>query len=165
VVSFEIWTEMVGVRLEWGARVLSVQYGGANPQDAAGDAATPGPHLHNGGVLNSLGPAHVRIANPFQPGALLLDLRDKFHPRRTAEDGTIETAGAAEQVWADFDWTGSSAGDACRPFKSPMAAAIAVAPGGSIRIVPSVSLDRTRIGIPGKGFRLEAPIGQVRIGG
>jgi hypothetical protein len=165
VVSFEIWTEMVGVRLEWGARVLSVQYGGANPQDAAGDAATPGPHLHNGGVLNSLGPAHVRIANPFQPGALLLDLRDKFHPRRTAEDGTIETAGAAELVWADFEWTGSSAGDACRPVKSRLAAAVAGAPGGSIRIVPSVSLDRTRIGIPGKGFRLEAPIGQVRIGG
>jgi hypothetical protein len=69
------------------------------------------------------------------------------------------------QVWVKFDWPSFTPGDGtwCQPFKALGVACAAVASGGEIKVMPSVSMDRSRIG-GDKPFRLSAPTGGVTIG-
>jgi hypothetical protein len=73
------------------------------------------------------------------------------------------SAGAGEEVWADFDWKGPAEGDVCRPYGTVSSASAAVASHGTIRMIPSVSHERTPIGL-NKRFTMFAPIGGVTIG-
>lgn len=66
-------------------------------------------------------------------------------------------------TWVQFDYPASSVGHVTGPLTTIADAALAVADGGVIRIVPGGSLERSPIG-RGKRFTLRAPIGKVRIG-
>jgi hypothetical protein len=107
--------------------------------------------------------AVIEIRNPFLGKHIRLDMADKWHPRRTDENGVVESAGAGEEVWADFEWTGPTEGDVCHPWSTVVAASNAVAPHGTIRMIPSVSHERGPIGQNNR-FRMVAPIGGVKIG-
>lgn len=73
-------------------------------------------------------------------------------------------AGDHEEVWADFDWTGAQSGDVAQPMATMAAAEALVDKGGTVRMIPSDSTERTPIGASGKHFRMVAPIGGVTIG-
>lgn len=163
VIRFVIWRSHQRKGAQYGAEVLSVDYADSDSPDAQGDAGVDKRHLVNGTILNAEHEAVITIDNPALGTRIRLDLSDPFHPRRTAEDGSIESAGANEEVWTDFDWHDSQEGDACRPFSTLAAAAAAVRDGGTIRMIPSHSAERTPIG-NGKRFKLVAPIGGVTIG-
>ena len=105
----------------------------------------------------------MTVNNPYLGQHIKLDLSDLWKPRRTAEDGTVESAGSREEIWADFDWAGPREGDVCRPYATVAGAQAAVAGGGTVRMIPSVSAERVPMGI-GKKFRMVAPIGGVTIG-
>jgi hypothetical protein len=89
-------------------------------------------------------------------------MSDKWHPKRIAEDGTVEVAGFNNEVWVDFDWTGPAEGDFFHPFNTLMAAAAAVADGGVIKVMPGTSHER--VSIHNKRFKVIAPIGDVHLG-
>lgn len=67
------------------------------------------------------------------------------------------------EVWVDFDWPGMGDGGLCSPFKTIAVAEAAIAPNGTIDIMPSATIDRSAIG-GRKPFRLVAPQGRVTIG-
>jgi hypothetical protein len=113
--------------------------------------------------MSSPADAVVEIRNPFLGTMIRLDMSDPLHPRRTAEDGSVEWAGSNEEVWLDCQWAGPWEGDACHPFNTVVAASAAVANHGTIRIIPSVSHERGPIAL-GKRFKLIAPIAGVTLG-
>lgn len=157
-----MWRTSERENANYGALVSSLSYG-SDPADAFGDAGSTPNHLVNGTIMNSGPTAVVTVNNPYLGQHLTLDLADQWKPRRTAEDGSVESAGSGEEVWADFDWTGAQEGDVCRPYATVAGAQAAVAGGGTVRMIPSSSAERTPIGV-GKRFRMVAPIGGVRIG-
>ncbi|MDB5448791.1 MAG: hypothetical protein JWQ97_4108 [Phenylobacterium sp.] len=168
---FVIWNEDDGDDLDHGARVIEVTYGPNDPQDAIGDAGTATDHFLRGTVLNSPVEGVVEITNPFKPGKIVLDMVDTWRPKRTS-DGRTEVAGDHNEVWVDFAWsqtdsfTGApvpSEGDFFRPFTSLAAAVHAVAEGGTIKITPGSTHERSALRGT-KRFRLVAPIGGVHIG-
>jgi len=90
------------------------------------------------------------ISNPRLGTRITLDMRNQstnddplfglHHPRRTAEDGRVESAGANEDVWLDFNYTGDGKdGDFGQPFKTLKVAQANVARGGTVNIVPGHS--------------------------
>jgi hypothetical protein len=159
-IEFVIWTNGERVGAKWGAGVLGMTYGGVDPQDALGDAGNVSAPFLAGTILRSPAEAVVEIHNPFLGTTIRLDMSDKWHPRRTAEDGSVEWAGSDEEVWLDFQWP---EGDVCHPFNRLSAATAAVATFGTIRIIPSLSHERAPIGI-GKRFKLVAPIAGFTLG-
>jgi hypothetical protein len=146
-----------------GAEVLRIEYSGRDREDAIGDAGNIKDRFLNGTVMSSSAEAVVEITNPALGTRITLDMSDPWHPRRTSENGEIEEAGANHEVWLDFDWTGSSEGDVCRPFSHVTAAVDRVAQGGVISVMPGRTTDRSTIG-GSKRLRLLAPIGGVIIG-
>lgn len=161
-IEFVIWNRHERDFAGFGAKVLSIQYGSDFP-DSRGDAGNAPNHLVNGSIMNSGPDAVVQIHNPFLNRTIRLDLFDKWHPRRTDENGVVESAGAGEEVWADFQWSGPTEGDVCRPWSTVATASNAVAAHGTIRMIPSVSHERGPIGL-NKRFSMVAPIGGVKIG-
>jgi len=103
--------------------------------------------------------AVITISNPARgPQQITLDMHDQdrdgdplygiHHPRRLSESGeVIESAGANEEVWVDFNSPRDlpEAGDFYQPFKTLIAAQNAVAVGGTIKIVPGSSNERVRL--------------------
>jgi hypothetical protein len=171
-VHAHIWTTLIShPDSRYGAEVLKVEYGQSDmgecrrlySWDAIGDAGNISDRFLNGTVLNSPREAVVEITNPALGTKLTLDMSLPGHPRRTSESGIVEDAGNNHEVWVDFDWLGSSAGDVCQPFKSLAAASDAVADGGVVRVVPGTTLERATLGAT-KRFTLVAPIGGVIIG-
>lgn len=162
-IDFVIWCYHEREGAQVGARVLKVTYGSDDPQDALGDAGNVTNRFLNGTIMNSPAEAVIEIRNPALNTTIKLDLADRWHPRRTAENGAVEWAGDHEEVWLDFEWLGPSEGDVCRPFKTLAAASAAVANHGTIRVVPGVSHERGPIGV-NKRFTLVAPIAGVKIG-
>ena len=160
--NFVVWRNSERAESHYGASVFSLTYG-SDPADAFGDAGSTPNHLLNGTILNSGPAAVVTVNNPYLGQHIKLDLSDLWKPRRTAEDGTVESAGSREEIWADFDWAGPREGDVCRPYATVAGAQAAVAGGGTVRMIPSVSAERVPMGI-GKKFRMVAPIGGVTIG-
>jgi hypothetical protein len=143
--------------------MTTVEYEDRDAPEAIGDAGNVTDRFLNGTILNSPAEAVVELTNPYFAGKIILDMNDPWHPRRVDENGQIEVAGGNHEVWLDFDWEGSSEGDVCRPFSSLAGAVDAVADGGVIRIVPSTTTERPRIG-GRKRIRLVAPVGGVIIG-
>lgn len=151
-----------------GSRVVIRRYGG-DPQDGQdspdgrNDAGKLGSWLVNGTVMNGRGDGRVDITNPFMPDRLILDLTDAARPKRTL-NGVTEEAGANQEVWVNFAWSGPSEGDVYRPFTSLPSATAAVAPGGVINVVHGGTGDRSPIG-SSKPMTIGAPFGSVVIGG
>jgi hypothetical protein len=159
---FRVWRSGEHFRSTFGAHIDSVTYG-TLAADRIGDAGNVQDRKHNGTIINSRGESIIEIGNPALNTIIRLDMSDIAHPRRTAEDGSVESAGSNEEVWADLDWTGPSEGDAARPYASVAAASNAVASHGTIRLIPSSSSERSPLGV-GKRFRMVAPLGGVTIG-
>jgi hypothetical protein len=162
-IQFVIWTNGEYAGAKYGAAVLSMKYGNIDVQDALGDAGNINTPFLNGTIMSSPAEAVVEIRNPFLGTVIRLDMSDKWHPKRTAEDGSVEWAGSNEEVWLDFQWPGPTDGDVCHPFNTLSAASADVANYGTIRIIPSLSHERGPIGL-GKRFKLVAPIAGVTIG-
>lgn len=160
---FVIWKSGDGEGVTFdGARVLGIDYGPGDPEDALGDAGQASDHFLRGTVLNSAEGGMVVISNPSLATTLTLDMRDPARPRRIDEAGTVEEAGSNQEVWVDFAWTGTQDGDFYHPFASIEAALDKVADGGVVRLKPGRS-GRTPV-IPGaKRVRLVAPAGGVEI--
>jgi hypothetical protein len=163
-IEFVIWRHHEREGAQAGARVLKITYGSEDTQDALGDAGNITNRFLNGTILNSPSEAVVEVRNPALGTTVRLDLSDVWHPRRTDENGHVESAGNHEEVWLDFEWSGPSEGDVCRPFKTVAVASAAVASHGRIRVVPGTSQARGPIGL-NKRFTIVAPIGGVKIGG
>ena len=161
-IEFVIWHGYERGGALFGAEVLSIVYG-SDAADQIGDAGSAPNHLVNGTIMRSGPDAVIEIGNPFMGKNIRLDMANRWHPKRTDENGVVESAGAGEEVWADFDWTGPSEGDVCRPYATVVAASSAVAPRGTIRMIPSISHERGPIGL-NKRFTMLAPIGGVTIG-
>lgn len=164
VVHFEMWHAHDDDDVpSHGALVHSIEWSGNDPWDTLPDA--PDYRFLKGTVLNSTGDGLVQIANPFLQQTITLDMRDPRHPRRVSELNETEAAGANQEVWVDFDWSGpdASAGDFFRPFRTLAEGVNAVAAGGVINLVPGASAERGVLN-GGKGMRLHAPVGEVRIG-
>jgi hypothetical protein len=159
-IEFVIWNAHERGGARFGAQVLSIVYGSDAP-DQIGDAGTVPNHFLNGTIMRSGPEAVIVISNAGRK--IRLDMNDRWHPRRTDENGIVDSAGAGEEVWADFDWTGPCEGDVCRPYSKVADASAAVAPGGTIRMIPGVSHERAPIGV-NKRFIMLAPIGGVKIG-
>jgi hypothetical protein len=145
-----------------GARVAIHRYGADGP-DGREDAGNVTDRLVNGTVLNGSGDGRVEIANVHTGDRLILDMTDQAHPQRTL-NGVVEAAGANQEVWLDFGWTGPTEGDVYRPFNRLDRASAAVVGGGEIRMIPGTTRDRAPIR-PRWPMRLVAPIGGVTIGG
>ncbi|HEY2495478.1 MAG TPA: hypothetical protein VGK24_00285 [Candidatus Angelobacter sp.] len=150
-----------------GASVTGVTYSAENPTDSHGDAGNvTGPFL-NGTILNSIAEAVTEIRNPFfgqGDAKILLDMRDELHPRRISETGEVEQAGFNNEVWVNFGWKGPTEGDFFHPFNSMTAAAEAVAPGGTIRVVTGWTNERAHF-IGKKNYKVViAGAGSARIG-
>lgn len=163
---FVIWHDVERDAARFGAKIVEIAYGPGLPIDTLAGAGHDTSRFLSGTVMNSPALGVVDITNPFGPFAhqtIRLDMSDPLHPKRTAETGAVEIAGANNEVWLDVDWTGPSEGDFFRPFRTLAAAAAAVADGGTIRIVPGVTSERLTLGGP-KRFRLTAPIGAVTLG-
>jgi hypothetical protein len=161
-VQFIIWRAYERHGALFGAEVLSVVYG-SDSADHIGDAGSSPIHVLNGTIMRSGPDAVIEIGNPLAGKTMRLDMSDQWHPKRTDEDGQVVSAGAGEEVWADFDWKGPAEGDVCRPYGTVSSASAAVASHGTIRMIPSVSHERTPIGL-NKRFTMFAPIGGVTIG-
>lgn len=161
-VQFVIWHANERHGAFFGAEVLSVVYG-SDPADQIGDAGSSPIHVLNGTIMRSGPDAVIKIGNPSGGKTIRLDMSDQWHPKRTDENGAVLSAGAGEEVWADFDWKGPSEGDVCRPYGTVTSASAAVASHGTIRMIPSISHERTPIGL-NKRFTMLAPIGGVTIG-
>jgi hypothetical protein len=118
----------------------------------------------NGTVLNSERDSGiVRIRNPHLHTEIVLNMSDKHHPKRTAEDGTVEEAGSNQEVWVNFKWQGEQRGDFFHPFNTIAGAVAAVADGGAIRIMPGQTTERPTFS-KAKRYKLVAPAGGVAIG-
>jgi hypothetical protein len=161
--EFVMWRDSDGARgSESGAQVLTMRYGDAT--DAAGRADLMPASLVNGAIMNSPREAVVEIAHPARPFTITLDFSDLAHPsRHDSATGEFESAGSNNEVWLDFEYSGPTEGDVCRPFNTITGAVGAVNDNGVIRVVPGATGDRGVIG-GGKRFTLLAPIGGVSIG-
>lgn len=160
---FVIWNGPSFTRPFSGADVLRVEYGSAHPNDRRGDAGNIQDRFLNGTILNSIGNAVVEIANPGLRQTITLNMADPWRPMRVSETGEIEQAGPGSEVWVDFGWTGPSEGDFYRPFKTLSEACAAVAQGGVVKVAPG-STRELPVVPRNKRFRIEAPLGGVRIG-
>ncbi|HEY6802734.1 MAG TPA: response regulator [Pyrinomonadaceae bacterium] len=103
------------------------------------------------------------ITNNFLKTKIRLDMNDQWHPKRTSETGEVEEAGPTSEVWVNFGWTGPSEGDFFRPFNTITAAAVAVADGGVIKIMPGWTTETPSFP-RNKRMKLVAPIGNVTFG-
>ena len=153
-----------------GAKIQSIDYGlfgephgVRDPDDRFGDAGNTTNKFLNGTILNSSGDGVITIRNPRLGTTLTLDMADPDHPRRLAEDGEFEAAGAGQEVWVNFLWNGDNEGDFFHPFNTLAGAAAAVADGGVIKIMPGVTTE-TPVIQRGKRMRITAPIGGVTLG-
>lgn len=151
---------------QYGARILSIDYGTEAPQDSFDDAGQATDQFLRGTVMKSKEEGVVEITNPFPPflgTKITLDMNDQWHPRRTSETGEVEEAGSNNEVWVDFGWAGPSEGDFFRPFNTITAAAAAVADGGLIKIMPGWTTEKPSFQ-RNKRIKLVAPIGGVSFG-
>jgi len=152
---------------QYGARILSIDYGTEAPQDSFDDAGQATDQFLRGTVLKSREKAVVEITNNFLKTKIRLDMNDQWRPKRTSEGasetGEVEEAGSHNEVWVDFSWTGPSEGDFFRPFNTITAAAQAVADGGLIKIMPGWTTEAPSFP-SNKRMRLVAPIGNVTFG-
>ncbi len=133
-IRFVIWDDHRAAKI--GATVLSVVYGAGDPADKIGNAGNVSDHFLNGTILNSDGDGRIDIGNPGLGTSIVLDMTDQAHPRRISETGEVETAGAHQEVWVDFTWSGPHEGDFFHPFNTIADAANAVDDGGVIRLMP-----------------------------
>jgi hypothetical protein len=163
--EFVVWKDGDGNRgSESGAEVLTISYGDIGSIDAIGRADTMSARLVNGTIMNSPWEAVVQIANVQRQTVITLDFSDGAHPRRhDSETGELEVAGFNNEVWLDFEYSGPTEGDVCRPFNTVAGAVDAVADGGVIRVVPGATRERGVVG-GAKHFKLVAPIGGVSVG-
>jgi hypothetical protein len=162
-VRLVVWHDGQRLSVENGAQVLGIAYGDGDPNDRIGDAGNVTDQVLNGTILNSPREAVVEIRNPALGTTIVLDLNDKWKPRRTAEDGRVEEGGGNHEVWVDFDWVHQSEGDFYRPYKTLTSAAGGVARGGVVKITPGSIREPQPIRIA-KPMTLVAPLGGVRIG-
>ena len=160
-VRLVIWNNGERLDVENGAQVLGIRYGQREPNDQIGDAGNDTSKFLNGTILNNPREAVVEIHNPHLGTTIVLDMNDRWNPKRTAEDGTVEYGGSNNEVWVDFDWVHQSEGDFYRPFKTLSAAVDGVARGGTLKIMPGSIREPIVIRKP---MRLVAPIGGVVIG-
>lgn len=127
---------------DFRATIQQVDFAGGTDSaiDSFGNASQQEPQRFLGGtVLNSSGhDGVIRISNHFLNTVITLDMQDQARPTRTSETGEIERAGPHSEVWVNFAWEGPNEGDVYHPFNTMAAAVAAVAPGGSIRIMPGV---------------------------
>jgi hypothetical protein len=146
-----------------GAYIYTIDWSGNDATDRMPDV--PSDRFLRGTVLNSAGDGLVTITNPSLQQTITLDMRDQQHPRRISERNETESAGANEEVWADFEWSDvePSVGDFFRPFRTLADGVNAVAARGVINLVPGATGERGVLN-RGKRLRLHAPIGGVRIG-
>ncbi len=125
------------------ARVDRVDFAGGKDAaiDSFGNASQQDPvRFVNGTVMNSSGhDGFIQIGNRFLNTTITLDMRDESPPTRTSETGEVERAGPGSEVWVNFAWRGPNEGHFFHPFNTMAAAVAAVAPGGSIRIMPGVA--------------------------
>lgn len=174
-VELVIWRNAERGQTQWGAVARKVDYLSApspalepidlavRSVDSIGDAGNVVDRFLNGTVLNALAEGVVRIDNHHRGEHILLDMANPLKPTRTDEAGAVESAGSGEEVWVDFDSLRPEAGDAFHPFHSVAGAEKAVAPGGTVRVVPGFSPARTTIGHQ-RRYRIVAPIGDVIMG-
>jgi hypothetical protein len=158
-----VWNKGDRLGVENGAQVMEVHYGSSDRNMAYGDAGNTNLMVLNGTVLNNGKEAVVEISNHDLGTTIVLDMNDKWDPRRTSENGEVEFGGKNHEVWADFDWVHESEGDFYRPFKTLSAAVAAVATGGVVRITPGAIKEKEPIRIT-KRMKLVAPLGGVTIG-
>lgn len=158
-----IWTQPQR-KSAFGAEIVQLTYATDDPASGVNHAAKDTDGFLTGTIMNSPSDAVVDITNPFMGTTISLDMKEMWRPRRTAENGDVDEAGPHREVWLDFDWTGPSEGDVCRPFATVAAATDAVASGGSIRILPGTSRSRTTITAK-RPLRFVAPMGGVVLGG
>ncbi len=142
--------------------VLRIEYGTGDPKDTLVDAGHDSNAFLSGTIMTSPREAVVEIKNPALGTRIILDMSDKWHPRRVSETGEVEQAGSNNEVWVDFEWTGQTQGDFYHPFNTLAAAVAAVADGGTIKIMPGTSKETPSLS--GKRIKLVAPIGDVYIG-
>jgi hypothetical protein len=161
-VRLVVWNNGERLGVENGAQVLGIRYGG-DPNDAIGDAGNAVDKFLNGTILNSPREAVVEVQNPGLGTTLVLDMSDKWNPRRISEGGMVEEGGRNHEVWVDFGWVHQSEGDFYRPYKTLSAAAAGVAAGGVVKIVPGASHESEPVRLT-KPMKLVAPLGGVRIG-
>ncbi|MFO1499869.1 MAG: hypothetical protein U1G07_16000 [Verrucomicrobiota bacterium] len=146
-----------------GAAVSQIDYATNAPAiDTLIDAGNDSSPFLSGTIMHSPREAVVEIYNPLLKTSLTLDMNDKWHPRRIAENGDVEQAGDHNEVWVDFDWRGATEGDCYHPFNTLAAAMAAVADGGVIKIVPGTTSEMPVLA--GKRVKLVAPIGGVYVG-
>jgi hypothetical protein len=107
------------------------------------DGHAPSGAFLSGDVLSDDGTGKTTIANPATGQRILLDMTDRYHPRRVGESGEVTAVSydprdrVHEEVWLDFHSpTPGADGDFYRPFKSLDEAQKKLAPGGTVRIVP-----------------------------
>jgi hypothetical protein len=103
----------------------------------------------------------VRFVAPI--GGVIIGARDAAARRPIAGTGEPADPVRQQDLWVQFDFPESAAGNIAGPFNKLSKAIGAVRDGDTIRIVPGVSGERTPIGI-GKRFTLFAPLGGVTIG-
>lgn len=108
----------------------------------------------HGNVLNSeQGSGVVVVRNPALQSQITLNMARMFHPTRTSESGDVESAGytiqdgsvvSANEVWVDFNSVapGREEGDFYRPVKGLAAAQERVVPGGTVKIVPGLKIEK-----------------------
>jgi hypothetical protein len=164
VIDLVVWSNADGHNAKTGAAVTAVRYNVPKSVYSLGNADQITNRLLNGTIMNSPEEAKIEITNPSLGTKLTLDFSDSNHPMRfDSQTGEFEVAGFHNEVWLDFEYSGDSEGDVCRPFRTLSDAVSAVADRGVIRIVPGATRERGIIG-GAKGFKLFAPIGGVTIG-
>ncbi len=158
---FVVWNAGERDDADFGARILSIQYGAGDPMDSEGDAGNSTTQFLNGTVMNSPAEGIVEITNHFLGTTITLDMSDQDRPRRIDELGNVEEGGANHEVWVDFGWTGPNEGDFFHPFTTIASATAAVADGGVVKIMPGITNERPSFR---RRARLIAPVGGVTIG-
>jgi hypothetical protein len=128
---------------DFRAVVQQIEFAGGTDAavDSFGNASQQQPQRFlSGSVLNSDGhDGVIRIRNHFLKTEITLDMQNQARPARTSEAGQTERAGPHSEVWVNFAWKGPAEGDFYHPFNTMAAAVAALAPGGSIRIMPGVA--------------------------
>ena len=75
---------------------------------------------------------------------------------------TVVGQDALAEAWVEFSYVGPEIGTESQPFDTLAEGAIAVLPGGTVKIRPGTESETLRIEKP---MRLEAGVGTVRLGG
>lgn len=155
-IHFKIYSNIISV----GASIEKIDW---SPRDTAcniGDISEENDWFNHGSVLDGEGNGLVRITNRALGTEIVLDMREKWNPKRTSETGELKIAGLNYEVWVKFDWTGDIEGDFYRPFNTLSGAIAGVAAGGTIKIMPGKTKERP-VFLPHKKYRIVAPIGGV----